>query len=141
VIDTNRCLRRLISLARRAFPDVWIGFAGSLATARAVLTRWPHLQALAAARRSALTAVVAEHTRGRRTCRPGPAGFAPSPGNGRRSGPVGSIWMRWHGTSVKRWPTWPPATSGSSGRPRRPFDTGAAPVEGRQAALGIAPLA
>lgn len=41
MIDTNRCLRRLISLARWAFPDVWIGFAGSLATARAVLTRWP----------------------------------------------------------------------------------------------------
>jgi hypothetical protein len=43
VIDGNRYLRRLISLARWAFPDVWNGFAGSLATAKAVLSRWPHL--------------------------------------------------------------------------------------------------
>jgi transposase len=64
VIDANRALRRLISLARWAFPDVWNAFAGSLPTAEAVLGRWPHLDALAAARRSALTAVVAEHTRG-----------------------------------------------------------------------------
>lgn len=63
VIDANRCLRRLLSLARWAFPDVWNAFGGSLPTARAVLGRWPHLQALAGARRSALTAVVAEHTR------------------------------------------------------------------------------
>lgn len=64
VIDANRSLRRLISLARWAFPDVWNAFAGSLPTAKAVLGRWPHLEALAAARRSSLTAVVAEHTRG-----------------------------------------------------------------------------
>jgi Transposase len=64
VLDANRCLRRLISLARWAFPDVWNAFAGSLPTAKAVLGRWPHLDALAAARRSALTGVVAEHTRG-----------------------------------------------------------------------------
>jgi transposase len=44
VIDANRYLRRLISLARWAFPDVWNGFAGSLPTAKAVLGRWPHLQ-------------------------------------------------------------------------------------------------
>jgi transposase len=62
VIDGNRYLRRLISLARWAFPDVWNGFAGSLATAKAVLSRWPHLAQLAAARRASLTAVVAEHT-------------------------------------------------------------------------------
>ncbi len=43
---------------------MWNGFGGSLPTAKAVLERWPHLQALAAARRPALTAVVAEHTRG-----------------------------------------------------------------------------
>jgi hypothetical protein len=48
VIDANRHLRRLISLARWAFPDVWNGFGGSLPTAKAVLTRWPHLQAWAA---------------------------------------------------------------------------------------------
>jgi transposase len=64
VIDGNRHLRRLISLARWAFPDVWNGFRGSLPTAVAVLDRWPHLAQLAAARRSTLTAVVALHTRG-----------------------------------------------------------------------------
>lgn len=64
VIDGNRHLRRLISLARWAFPDVWNGFRGSLPTAVAVLHRWPHLAQLAAARRSTLTAVVALHTRG-----------------------------------------------------------------------------
>jgi hypothetical protein len=42
VIDGNRHLRRLISLARWAFPDVWNGFRGSLPTAVAVLDRWPH---------------------------------------------------------------------------------------------------
>jgi hypothetical protein len=52
VIDGNRYLRRLISLARWAFPDVWNGFAGSLATAKAVLSRWPQLAQLAAARRA-----------------------------------------------------------------------------------------
>ena len=63
VIDANRYLRRLISLARWAFPDVWSAFGGSLPTAIAVLERWPHLQALATARRATVTAVVAEHTR------------------------------------------------------------------------------
>ena len=64
VIDGNRYLRRLISLARWAFPDLWSAFSGSLPTAVAVLGRWPHLDSLAAARRSSLTAMVAEHTRG-----------------------------------------------------------------------------
>lgn len=64
VIDGNRARRRLISLARWAFPDVWTGFAGSWPTAVAVLTRWPDLRALAGARRSSVTAVVAAHTRG-----------------------------------------------------------------------------
>jgi hypothetical protein len=63
VIDANRCWRRLVSLGRWAFPDVWNAFAGSLPTATAVLDRWPHLEQLANARRSSLTAVVAEHTR------------------------------------------------------------------------------
>jgi hypothetical protein len=62
-IDGNRYLRGLISLARWAFPDLWSTFGGSLPTAVAVLGRWPHLESLAAARRSSLTAVVAEHTR------------------------------------------------------------------------------
>lgn len=64
VIDGNRAKRRLISLARWAFPDVWTGFAGSMPTAIAVLTRWPNLNSLATARRSSVTAVVAAHTRG-----------------------------------------------------------------------------
>lgn len=64
VIDGNRARRRLISLARWAFPDVWTAFAGSWPTAVAVLTRWPHLRSLAGARRSSVTAVVAAHTRG-----------------------------------------------------------------------------
>lgn len=64
VLDANRSYRRLLSLARWAFPDVWNGFRGSQPTAIAVLDRWPDLRALAAAKRPALTAVVAEHTRG-----------------------------------------------------------------------------
>ncbi|MEI2732707.1 MAG: IS110 family transposase [Dermatophilaceae bacterium] len=64
VVDGNRARRRLISLARWAFPDVWTAFAGSWPTATAVLTRWPDLRALAGARRSSVTAVVAAHTRG-----------------------------------------------------------------------------
>jgi transposase len=63
VIDGNRYWRRLMSLARWAFPDVWNAFSGSLPTAVAVLGRWPHLAQLGAARRASLTAVVAEHTR------------------------------------------------------------------------------
>lgn len=64
VLDANRSYRRLLSLARWAFPDVWNGFGGSHSTAIAVLDRWPDLRSLAAAKRPALTAVVAEHTRG-----------------------------------------------------------------------------
>lgn len=64
VIDGNRYWRRLLSLARWAFPDVWSAFGGSEPTALAVLGRWPHLRSLAAARTATLTAVVAEHTRG-----------------------------------------------------------------------------
>jgi hypothetical protein len=40
VLDGNRYLRRLMSLARWAFPDVWNGFRGSLPTAVAVLDRF-----------------------------------------------------------------------------------------------------
>jgi transposase len=64
VIDANRSWRRLMSLARWAFPDVWTAFAGSLPTATAVLQRWPDIRLLACARRATLTAVVAAHTRG-----------------------------------------------------------------------------
>ena len=63
VIDGNRSRRRLISLARWAFPDVWSAFARSMPTAVAVLSRWPDLRALGSARRSSVTAVVAAHTR------------------------------------------------------------------------------
>jgi len=64
VVDANRSWRRLMSLARWAFPDVWTAFSGSLPTATAVLQRWPDIRALASARRATLTAVVAAHTRG-----------------------------------------------------------------------------
>jgi transposase len=64
MVDANRCLRRVLSQARWAFPDVWNAFAGSRSTALAVLGRWPHLGALARARVSSITAVVAAHTRG-----------------------------------------------------------------------------
>lgn len=64
VIDGNRSRRRLISLARWAYPDVWSAFAGSTPTAVAVLSRWPDLRALSSARRASVTAVVAAHTRG-----------------------------------------------------------------------------
>jgi transposase len=88
VVDGNRSLRRLISLARWAFPDVWNAFGGSLATATAVLGRWPHLQQLAAARRAALTAVVAEHTRG----------VADTPARAEAIKTAAAGWARfWHG--------------------------------------------
>ena len=67
IIDANRCLRRVISQARWAFPDLWNAFAGSRPTALGVLGRWPHLDALARARVSSITEVVAAHTRGVRT--------------------------------------------------------------------------
>ncbi|MBA3288254.1 MAG: IS110 family transposase [Acidimicrobiia bacterium] len=64
IVDANRSLRRIISLARWAFPDVWNAFAGSRPTALAVLTRWPELAQLARARVSSVSDVVAAHTRG-----------------------------------------------------------------------------
>jgi transposase len=67
ITDANRCLRRVISQARWAFPDLWNAFAGSRPTALAVLGRWPHLDALSRARVSSITEVVAAHTRGVRT--------------------------------------------------------------------------
>ncbi len=63
LVDHNRVYRRLLSLARWAFPDVWIAFAGSRATAVAVLTGWPHLEALSRAQLPTVTDVVAAHTR------------------------------------------------------------------------------
>jgi hypothetical protein len=64
ITDANRALRRVISLARWAFPDVWNAFAGSRPTALSVLRRWPHLQALGRARVVSVAEVVAAHTRG-----------------------------------------------------------------------------
>ena len=64
LIESNRCLRRVISQARWAFPDVWSAFAGSQSTALAVLNRWPHLEHLGRARTSSIVEVVAQHTRG-----------------------------------------------------------------------------
>jgi transposase len=63
VIDANRARRRLLSQARWAYPDVWIAFGRSWATALVVLGRWPHLGSLARARLATLTDVVAAHTR------------------------------------------------------------------------------
>jgi transposase len=64
LVEANRCLRRVISQARWAFPDVWNAFAGSRETALAVLARWPHLENFGRARTSSITEVVALHTRG-----------------------------------------------------------------------------
>lgn len=64
IVDANRSLRRLISLARWAFPDLWNACAGSRPTALAVLDRWPHLRSLQRARLGSITEVVAAHTRG-----------------------------------------------------------------------------
>ncbi|MFQ5524457.1 MAG: IS110 family transposase [Acidimicrobiia bacterium] len=64
LVEANRWYRRLVSLARWAFPDVWNAFAGSRATATAVLQRWSHLERLARARPGSVADVVAAHTRG-----------------------------------------------------------------------------
>jgi transposase len=64
VLDANRARRRLLSQARWAYPDVWIAFGRSWATALAVLGRWPHLRSLGRARLATLTDAVAAHTRG-----------------------------------------------------------------------------
>ena len=64
LIEANRWYRRLLSLARWAFPDLWIAFAGSRATAMAVLQRWPHLERLARARPGSIADVVAANTKG-----------------------------------------------------------------------------
>jgi hypothetical protein len=64
ITDAIRCLRRVLSQAHWAFPDLWNAFAGSRPTALAVLARWPHLDALARAGVSSITEVVAAHTRG-----------------------------------------------------------------------------
>jgi transposase len=64
LVDANRALRRVISLARWAFPDVWNAFAGSRPTALAVLSRWPHLGELSRARTASISDVVASNTRG-----------------------------------------------------------------------------
>lgn len=63
IVDANRHLRRVISLARWAFPDVWNACAGSRPTALAVLGRWPHLGDLARARVASIVDVVAANTR------------------------------------------------------------------------------
>ncbi len=64
IVDANRCLRRVISLARWAFPDVWDACSGSRSTAIGILTRWPRVDALGRARTSSIIEVVAAHTRG-----------------------------------------------------------------------------
>jgi transposase len=64
LLDANRALRRVISLARWAFPDVWNAFRGSRPTALAVLGRWSHLGELSRARTASVADVIGEHTRG-----------------------------------------------------------------------------
>jgi transposase len=64
VLDANRARRRVMALARWAYPDVWIAFGHSWATALSVLGRWPHLGSLGRARLATVTDVVAAHTRG-----------------------------------------------------------------------------
>ena len=64
LLDANRALRRVISLARWAFPDLWSAFGGSQPAALAVLGRWPHLRELSRARPATISDVIAEHTRG-----------------------------------------------------------------------------
>lgn len=105
VIDANRYLRRLISLARWAFPDVWNASAGSLSTAKTVLERWPHLSALANARRAALTGVIAASTRGATDVPARAERSAGWPPVGRRSGRGGSTWTPWPGTCASSFPT------------------------------------
>jgi hypothetical protein len=83
VVDGNRYWRRLLSLARWAFPDVWTAFAGSEFTALAVLGHWPRLQSLASVQAATLTAVVAEHTRDVADTPALPQRSRPRPGDGR----------------------------------------------------------
>ncbi len=64
VVDANRGYRRLLGQSRWAYPDVWIAFGHSRATALAVLRRWPHLEALGRAHLVTVADVVAAHTRG-----------------------------------------------------------------------------
>ena len=75
---------------------MWQEFAGSWPTAVAVLTRWPDLTALASARRSSVTNVVAAHTRGvpdvdARAEDPPPPPAPPPSGTGT------STWRLWPG--------------------------------------------
>lgn len=60
--ETNRRARRLLSLARWGFPDVWDA-CGNRVAATAVLGRWPHLSRLARARTVTVADLVAAHTR------------------------------------------------------------------------------
>lgn len=64
LVDANRALRRVVSLARWAFPDVWNAFGGSRSSGLAVLGRWPHLRELSRARTASISDVVAASTRG-----------------------------------------------------------------------------
>ncbi|WP_207597782.1 hypothetical protein [Arthrobacter sp. D5-1] len=100
VVDGNRYWRRLLSLARWAFPDVWTAFAGCESTALAVLGRWPHIRSLASARAATLTAVVAHHTRDVADTPARVGGNQDrSPGDGRTSGTVTWTWTHWQSTS------------------------------------------
>lgn len=64
LIEANRAWRRIVSLARWAFPDTWNAMKGSRSTNLAVLTRWPHLAALSRARVSSIADVISSATKG-----------------------------------------------------------------------------
>lgn len=63
-VDAHRAENRLWNLASWLFPDMWRA-CGSHRLAQPVLTRWPHPGALARARVSSLTGLVAARTRDR----------------------------------------------------------------------------
>ncbi|MHC4816167.1 MAG: IS110 family RNA-guided transposase [Planctomycetota bacterium] len=80
-VAAHRVECRLWSVGSWAFPDVWRACGGHQ-VAQPLLRRWPHLQALARARVSSITDVVATHSRDRQPqrraerIRAGAAGWA-----------------------------------------------------------------
>ena len=91
-------------------------FGGSLATAKAVLARWPHLSALGAARRGALTrGGRGVDPRRRRRAGAGGADSGPRPDGGRSSGTDTWTWTRWPGYDDHRTPRRPDRRRCASG--------------------------
>ncbi|MHB1989012.1 MAG: IS110 family transposase [Acidimicrobiales bacterium] len=86
LLEVNRCLRRVTSQARWAFPDVWNAFAGSRPTALAVLNCWPYLESLARARTSSITESSPSTPEVSLMSKHGPNGSAQLLGTGQSSG-------------------------------------------------------